>query len=412
MATTTFVVRKSKKNREGKIPIYLQYCHKSRTALISTGERVLPESWNAQEGKLRKSRRYPELDTIQDILSQKKAILERLVREAKLKQIEPSVEYIKAQFKGLNEQGESKAKEERSFFEIIDTCIKSARHTRSKATQGIYVTTKRHLENFETKTRKKLTFAGMSREFYDKFCEYIFEDLGFSTNTAGKYIKTLKVFLNYAADQGMIINPAYRKFKVFKEEPDVIYLTQKELDLLAEADLQDDQRLAHCRDVFLFACYTGLRFSDVSQLKPEHIRDNSIHFQTQKTQDRLRIPLISQAKTILDRYKGQFLNALPVISIQKMNNYLKELAEKVGIDTPIETTRSMGNEKLITTQPKHQLISTHTARRTFITLSLEKGMRPEVLMQITGHKNFKTLMRYVKILDKVKEDELLKAWET
>jgi integrase len=408
MATTSFVVRKNKVNKEGKIPIYVQYCHDSKTMLVSTGERILPEHWNGKEGKLRKARKYPELDAIQEIIYQKKEAIDQLVRQVKLQQMEPSVDTVKSQLQSQNNR--SKVDEKTSFFGLIDTFVEANQHNRAKSTLTVYHSTKQHLLAFEEKQGKKLAFSQMNRNFYDSFCQFLFQDLGMSINTVGKYIKILKVFLNYAEEQELEVNPAFHKFKVLVEESEIIYLTQPELALLAELNLSEDQRLEHCRDVFVFACYTGLRFSDVSQLKAEHISAKGIQLQTKKTRDRLQIPLIPQARVILDTYQGQFIKALPVISSQRMNEYLKELCEMAGIDTPVQISRNFGSKQLTETFPKHQLVSMHTARRTFITLSLEKGMRPEVLMQITGHKNFKTLMRYVKIVDRVKSDELMKAW--
>jgi len=295
------------------------------------------------------------------------------------------------------------------FFELIDAYIKNSEHQRTRGTRGVYRSTRKHLLAFQKKKRKKLSFEGMNREFYDAFCRFLVQDMDLTLNTMGKHIKTLKAFLHYAVDCGIEVNPAFRKFKVLREEPEIIYLTQAELDQLSALELTKT-RLKHCRDVFLFACYTGLRFSDLARLKPEHILGNHIQFQTQKTKDRLRIPLLPQAQAILERYKGKYLNALPVISNQKTNDYVKELAQLAGIDTMVETTRTVGNKQYTQAFPKHALVSTHTARRTFITLSLEKGMRPEVVMQITGHKNYKTLMRYVRIVETVKEEELMKAW--
>ncbi|RMG67945.1 MAG: site-specific integrase [Bacteroidetes bacterium] len=417
MATTSFVIRTNKANKEGKVPIYAQYCHEAKTALFSTGQRIYPDQWNSKDGKPRRSRKYPELEQVQKIMLKKRAEIEQYIMKANLEGVEPTVAYIRELVRGPSptekpdqEPGEVPVKQKSiGFFDLIDTFVENNQHQRTRGTRIVYRSTRKHLLAFQKKKRRKLTFEGMNREFYDAFCGFLFQDMDMSLNTVGKYIKTLKTFLHYAVACGIEVNPAFRKFKVLKEEPEMIYLTQAELDQLSALDLSKT-RLKHCRDVFLFACYTGLRFSDLAQLKPEHVLDNHIQFQTQKTRDRLRIPLLPQAKAILERYKGQYLNALPVVSNQKMNDYVKELAQLAGIDTIVETTRTVGNTQYTRTFPKHVLISTHTARRTFITLSLEKGMRPEVVMQITGHKNYKTLMRYVRIVDKVKEEELMKAW--
>jgi integrase len=145
----------------------------------------------------------------------------------------------------------------------------------------------------------------------------------------------------------------------------------------------------------------------VATLSRANISDDEIRIRTQKTKDFLTIPLLPQAKAILEKYEY----SLPVLSNQKLNKHLKDLGENAGIIEEVNIQKYRGAERVDDKMPKHKLISTHTARRTFITLSLEKGIRQEVVMSITGHKNFRTFSAYVKIVDKVKKEELLKAWK-
>ncbi|HQO64434.1 MAG TPA: tyrosine-type recombinase/integrase, partial [Syntrophorhabdus sp.] len=116
---------------------------------------------------------------------------------------------------------------------------------------------------------------------------------------------------------------------------------------------------------------------------------------------------ILKAAAILKKYK----NKLPAFSNQKLNLHLKSLAKDAKINQNVAMQRYRGATREDSISPKHKLITTHTARRTFITLSLEKGIRPEVVMAITGHKDYKTFKAYIKITDEVKKNELLKAWK-
>lgn len=93
-----------------------------------------------------------------------------------------------------------------------------------------------------------------------------------------------------------------------------------------------------------------------------------------------------------------------------MNEYLKELGELAKINEIIEQHRYSGNKKIKTTSEKYNFMTTHTARRTFVTLALEKGFRPEVVMEMTGHKNYATFKRYIKITNKVKKEEMNRLW--
>ena len=127
---------------------------------------------------------------------------------------------------------------------------------------------------------------------------------------------------------------------------------------------------------------------------------------TQKTKDPLKIPLNSYSKAILQKYEGKPSQ----LSQQKFNAYVKELGQLCGIDEPTEIIKYVAGKRIEKTVPKYELLSSHTGRRTFITLSLEKGMRAETVMKISGHKDTKTLMRYVRITDKIKETEMLRIW--
>jgi len=136
----------------------------------------------------------------------------------------------------------------------------------------------------------------------------------------------------------------------------------------------------------------------------------SKYIKTQKTRDSPKIPILPQAQEILDRYEGMCPTALPTTSNQKANDYIKELGKLVEVDTPISIIRYQGAKRFEETFPKYEKLTTHTARKTFVTLALEKGMRPEVVMKITGHKDFKAMKPYIKIVDDVVGDEMFIAW--
>lgn len=161
---------------------------------------------------------------------------------------------------------------------------------------------------------------------------------------------------------------------------------------------------------FLFQCFTGQRFSDIAEIKRDDIKNNSWYLHTYKTKDIIEIPLTELALEILDKYKANE-KPLPIISHQKTNQLLKEVCKLAGIDEPITIVRYRGNQRIEINKPKYEFISTHTARRTFVTLSLEKGMKAETIMEITGHKNYKTFKKYLKITSKVKHNEMNKYWK-
>ena len=159
------------------------------------------------------------------------------------------------------------------------------------------------------------------------------------------------------------------------------------------------------RDAFLFSCFTGLRYSDVYNLKRSDIKDNHIEVTTVKTADSLTIELNNHSKAILDKYKDvHFGNdkALPVISNQKMNDYLKELAKLAEIDEPVRETFYKGSERIDVVTPKYELLGTHAGRRTFICNALSLGIPAQVVMKWTGHSDYKAMKPYIDVADSTK----------
>ena len=133
---------------------------------------------------------------------------------------------------------------------------------------------------------------------------------------------------------------------------------------------------------------------------------------SEKTRDFLRIPINDYAKELLAKYSSAYpeRSLPPAVTNQKTNLYLKEIAELARLDEIVELEKYNGSRKVIIRKPKYEFVTTHTARRTFVTLSLEKGIRPEVVMNITGHKKYNTFQKYIKITDNVKLIEMHKAW--
>ena len=242
------------------------------------------------------------------------------------------------------------------------------------------------------------------------FTTYLMKELQHSNNTIGKYISCLKTFLHWASDQKFNNKYDFQKFKVYNEKSDIIVLTENELMKIYSLDLSKEKTLAKVRDVFCFQSFTGQRFSDIEALKRDDIKNDTWYLHTYKTKDIIEIPLSFYAKEILDRYKIN-PQPLPILSHQKTNNLIKDVCRLAEINEPITLVKYRGAERIDRTEPKYNFITTHTARRTFVTISLEKGMRPETIMEITGHTNYKTFRKYIKITSKVKHNEMNKYWK-
>ncbi|WP_400193141.1 site-specific integrase [Hymenobacter sp. B81] len=292
-------------------------------------------------------------------------------------------------------------------LEYMAEWIKASERDRAKNTIKGYLTLQKHVADYVKLRRMRLEFATMDKTFCEAFKTYLLKTAGLSNTSINNHVKNLKVFLGSTFEQGLHEYTHFKKFtKLEALEPDVVYLTEGEKHAIAALNLDYLPRLERTRDVFLFECETGLRFSDVKDLRPEQVQDDHLLVTTLKTADLLRVPLSPLAQSIIAKYLGHSeARALPVKSNQKTNIDLKQIARLAKINTPTATTHLRGKVRQTTKSPKWELVSTHTARRTFITLALEGGMRPETVMRITGHKDYKMLHRYVKITDAVVQDE-------
>ena len=157
-------------------------------------------------------------------------------------------------------------------------------------------------------------------------------------------------------------------------------------------------------------CFTGLRYSDTNQLLKAHIRGNLIIKRIEKTEREDHIPLNKYALEILQKYEDLPIIALPRISNQKLNSYIKECCQKAEINQPEEIVRYSGNKKIITYKPKYDVITAHTARKTYITNSLMLGMNTKTIMSNVGHTKDSTMNKYIKMVDKFKNDEMDNTW--
>ena len=273
-----------------------------------------------------------------------------------------------------------------------------------------FAAVKNHLKNF----RSELSFDFFDEEGLTEYVQYLREVREMRNSTISKQLSFLKWFLRWSFKQGMHSNNAYDTFKpkLKDTQKKIIFLTWEELNRLREFKIPPTkQALERVRDVFLFQCFTGLRYSDVFNLRRSDIKGDHIEVTTVKTSDSLTIELNDHSKAILEKYKDvEFENdkALPVITNQKMNDYLKELAELAEINEPVRQTYYKGNERIDEVTPKYALLGTHAGRRTFICNAFALGIPPQVVMKWTGHSDYKTMKPYIDIADDIKANAMSK----
>lgn len=294
------------------------------------------------------------------------------------------------------------------FGEFIKEC--GTQNGWSDATYEKFAAVRKHLEKFD----KELTFEALDEPKLTSYVNFLKDVEGLRNTSTMKQIAYLKWFLRWSFKKGYNQNMAYDSFKPkLKNTPKkVIFLTWEELNRLKDYKIPPTkQYLERVRDVFLFCCFSGLRYSDVYNLKRSDIKPDHIEVTTVKTADSLIIELNNHSKAILDKYKGVHFEdhkALPVISNQKMNDYLKELGELAEINDPVRETYYKGNERIDTVTPKYALLGTHAGRRTFICNALALGIPAQVVMKWTGHSDYKAMKPYIDIADDIKANAMNK----
>ena len=274
----------------------------------------------------------------------------------------------------------------------------------TEATLTEFVAYMRDSKKLRTPRKKK-----GEREDYDQ------EDLvGLKKSTIEKKLGYLRWFLNWATDRGYNTNLDYKKFRptLKMTQRKVIYLTKEEIARVRELEFSESQAyLDPIRDVFLFCCFSGLRHSDVNNLRRSDVKDDHIEITTQKTADSLSIELNKVTKAILEKYKDTPFKdgkALPNYTNQAMNRDIKELCRLAGINEEIRVTTYKGNVRTDKIQPKWELVGTHTGRRTFIVNALSLGITPNIVMKWTGHSDYKAMKPYIDIVDSIKASSMTK----
>ncbi len=256
-------------------------------------------------------------------------------------------------------------------------------------------------EYIDNRKLKKFSFNDCNREFYNDYIRYL-TDKNYSKNYIGTIIQKLKTILGFAYDEGVHTNSEYKKnyFTKMTEEIDHVYLTVEELARIQELDLKDEL-LDSVRDIFLIGCYTGLRISDLSGLlrkQTEVIRVEDgvkyFHVKQIKTSHSVIIPLNTIVTDIIEKRQG---NLPEYIHKNVINKHIKSICKRAKITENHSLTRTEGGKEVEHILPKYQLVSSHTARRSFCTNAYKSGMPIHDIMSISGHKSERVFSNYVKV---------------
>ena len=367
------------------------------------GFKVRSADWNRKEQRMRKT--APNATEINAGLSRLAVETERLYIEYKSRGEFLSVarfrEILNAFWNGV----EPPVKEELDLIGYTARYIQEKRDTGKKynLTKG-YGTLRGYLEQYKAKHRlKAIPLESVDLDFHARFVAFLTKTKHLAPNTIHKAISRLKTVMSEAFDRGYTTNNAWRsrRFTAPKEQTDSIYLSERELQQMADLDLSARPALERCRDSFLLGAYTGLRYSDFSSILPENVVNFDgvmiLKKRQVKTGREVAIPLFAPALAILAKYHF----APPILNNQVMNRRLKEIARLAGISGRSQKTTRKGDLGAFVAVPKWDRVTTHTARRSFATNEYLRAVREgrdwRPVMDITGHATERQFFEYVKV---------------
>ena len=402
------------------VPIRMRVNFASKRIEFTTGYRIDSAKWDADKQRVKNgcsNKLKQSASEINASLLEYYTEIQSIFKKFEVEDVMPTPEQIKEAFNALHKpvSEEPKPKKEAlpcDFFQVFDDFVEDCgrQNNWTDSTFEKFAAVKNHLTNF----REGLTFEFFDERGLNDYISYLRDVKEMRNTTIGKQLSFLKWFLRWAFKKGVHQNNAYDSYKpkLKSTQKKIIFLTWDELNRLREFKIPSNkQALERVRDVFLFQCFTGLRYSDVFNLRRSDIKGDHIEVTTVKTSDSLIIELNNHSKAILDKYKDVAFEddkVLPVITNQKMNDYLKELAEMAGIDEPVRQTYYKGNERIDDVTPKYALLGTHAGRRTFICNALALGIPPQVVMKWTGHSDYKAMKPYIDIADDIKANAMSK----
>ena len=386
--TVNFWASPSKARKTGLMPIYVTIRMNGERATFTTGKYIHPNDWDEVKQKARGTSDSAQainnhlLQLRNKIYKKELELMDRgyiinatILRDACLEKVESIQKKTLCQV----------------FEEYIVDAKKSIGIEVTKDTVYSYERTYDLLKDYMKVKYKRTDFAlqELNYSFIEMFNVYLRSELNHKKNTAVKHLRCLMRVVNVAVANRYLSFDPFLNYKVQREIPERVFLTEEELRRLINKDFSI-KRLERVRDLFVFCCFTGLSYSDVKTLTPEHFETDEygrvwIKKKRVKTGVLFRVPLLPIPKLILEKYKGGD-KLLPIVDRSSTDAYLKEVAELCGIN---------------------KNISSHTARFTFATtVTITNRISLEVVSKMMGHTNTRMTSHYAKIVDKYIGEEM------
>jgi integrase len=367
----TFYLKKPKSDKETLILFSCYFNDENKRFVYSTQEKIKPSEWDFENNTpiFSGKNKSKSSQTIKSQINRYSDALLKVVNQYKMADEVLDSKTLKKAFDVLFKKA---ATGKNIFFDAYDvfTAEKIKGKEWSASTIKRYKNIKNILENFEEAKKFKFTFSKINHTFHREFTAYCMDDLGHINNTYARNLGLFKTFMFWAKKNKYTFNETFTEFKkVERVITNQVALTIDDLNKLMSHEFES-KKLEKVRDVFVFACVTGMRFGELS--------------------------------LILSKYEYK----LPLIANQKQNEYIKDVFEELKYNHKIQKVTTKGKENIKEEMFFYDRISTHTARRTFITMMKRQGKSDKLIASITGHTDMKTLNQYYQVDSEQKKEAM------
>lgn len=382
------------RDKNGLYNIEMRCSHNGVRMRWNTRIKVPKEMWNAKKQCVKTKEETPAAKHINSMLLIYKTFAEDFVRESTVITNAAFVKYMNNSFRTTSEE----RKQSKLFDKALDDFlanIKSRTNLNGETISANRIASYNRIvddfKRFERQQGTRYVVEDMGSETLSKFLDWLRDDRKLAPNTLQSRMKMFRTIIaTITKERG--VKTDYIDAKVKGEKVEHIVLTDDEMNAMMNYDTSDNPRLDNVRRLFIIGITTGLRFSDFSTVKLEHLRQGVLSIHQKKTGDRVEIPIHPKLQEIIDG------GEMPTpISNQNFNDYLRELAMLAGVDTLVEVKTVRGGVRQVEFVPKWKLVSSHICRRSFASRLYRLGINPTIIMKLTGHRQLATFMNYIVI---------------
>ncbi|MDC7995504.1 tyrosine-type recombinase/integrase [Altibacter sp. HG106] len=411
---STFNLKDTNKDRPTSIRFIVFFKNENKKMVYSTGEIIHPDDWDFESRQPKhltgRNAKANEMRMIKHQLDRYQNKLIELANRFKILNQELTIDQTKKEF---NKEFKRAKKKANQFFEVYELFLEERKsdqsnHANSETTIKRYSYNKKLLEDFQEYRNKEIRFNQIDDSFFNELVNYCVTQKKHAVNTLSRNMGLFKTFMNWAFTNNYTYKEDYKSFKNIKKEvTQEVALTLNQVKEVYEHDFSNNRRLQRVRDLFVFGCATGMRFSNYSLVNKSDVYNGHIHVRDKKNSNKLlQIPLNDFSLAILEKYDYK----LPKIANQKFNDYIKEVFEKLEYTQDVKKTSKIGNKVIEKVMPLYKRISSHTARRSFITIMKNKKIPDKVIMSYTGHKSLEIFNKYYKPNEEEKAEFMKSVW--